>query len=168
MRISKAIIEAIVEKESYKKFNKRKMEIDKTYSKTINDAAEKKWGALKIPDALDMYIQKSSQITIKFGSNDTEYFTTKKAYPKKPNDYRPSLAADDDIRVARKNLQDLEEERGVFEKDLTSCLYNFSSSKKLIEAMPELAKHFSDIVPTGKAMVAVEKINQVRKELVRP
>jgi hypothetical protein len=168
MRISRAVIETIVERESYKKFNKRKVDAEKAYSKAVNEAAEKKWGSLKIPDSLEVYIQKGSHITIKFSHNDSEYVTTKKAYPKKPNDYRPTLEATDEIKAARKSKQDLIAEEGAFEKDLTSCLYNFSSSKKLIEAMPELAKHFDEIVPTGKAMGAVEKINQIRKELARP
>ena len=168
MRISRVIIETIVERESHKKFNKRTAEAEKAYSKAVNEAAEKKWGSLKIPDSLEAYIQKNSHICVKFNGNDTDYLTTKKAYPKKPNDYRPTLEANDEIKAARKAKQDLGTEQGAFEKDLTSCLYNFSSSKKLIEAMPELAKHFDEIVPTGKAMVAVEKINQVRKELARP
>ena len=174
MRLTNAIRDSIILKESNKKFNKeldriadeikKLVELDAAASipKEINDAIK------KYPELKDSgWISYTLKVNLNLASGNSKTEAISNPLPFQRNRYGIEIKASKKLESLYEKEKNLKEQSAVFRSELRKIVYGFTSVKPLIKAMPEMEIYFKE-TNSNMALIPYEAINKIRKELVRP
>lgn len=174
MRITNAMRDSILEKESNKKF----YDIISSQEKDFNDQCNIECGnhIAKITPEINSklleenWLRTCNSFDISNLDDDEYDYRSSSYYPKKYSDYNDfKFTASAKLKKLYKKWQETELEETNFYNDLRLVLNAYSSHKPLLLAMPELSCHFeNEVKAMSMAVVPIEQIESVRKLLVRP
>lgn len=168
MRITKSMVESIVEKEATKKFYESKAKVEKDLNEEVEREVVKSL-VEKVPqDLIDRgYIKTCSSVKVSFGDK-REYFEMGNSYPSKVFDYRFEINTTKKISTLRDKRDKLLDEETKFRSGLKRVLTSFSSHQALVANLPELKEYFADVESAKTmALIPVEQIKEVRSQLVK-
>lgn len=184
MRLTNATRDNISVKEVSKKFDKQLEKIKTEFQTELLLLAKAKIENIKFPSHLfdDGYLLRSAQTEITFSEEFKKehmvnrYSTTVREYDLdeplivKPHEGLHKIKANKKLETLYLKRKNLEEERRKFSTDLRDILYCYNTDKQLVEAIPECSIYFEDekAVKTSTALVPIDQIKSIRKQLVRP
>lgn len=183
MRLTIEKRNAIVGSETNKKF----YDVKKKLHKEIIDYLDKEVSKQIEKDVLDSGLVERGYIntcnSVQFIHSDREFAEelTKKvknnryagtisihnSYPRKRFQSHFELKITKSLESKIKKYADKCDEEKEFKSNLRRVLNSFSTTKKLVSAVPELEIHFKD-ERTASAVIPYDQINNIKKQLVRP
>jgi hypothetical protein len=155
----------IVKAESDLKFNED-FEKAKTDFQKECEAIVKK-GSPKVPAALEAYVSYKNSIELSIcGSEQKKYgvrlINLPNSYPCK--NYSHKIEFKGRVKQKAEKIKKIKEERSEFESKLRSSISQFTTVKKLLDAIPELGHHFVGGANGNLPMVIVD-VAPIRREL---
>lgn len=172
MRITQSMARSIAATETRKKFDQLKKDAETSLNKMVEDEVKEKY-TFKVPQSYidDGLIRTCCEAKIKFKEDDRygEGFTLDSSYPIKALEDCFRVKKNKKLEAAFNLKEKLDDDSDKFEDDLLRIINSFTTHTNLLIHLPELKDHFVDAdLAKSMALVPVEQINAIRKQIVRP
>ena len=174
MRITKQIIETIIQRETEKKFGKQERELAHSIHADLTKLVEKSLPAFDDWLTSEGWVRTSNKVEFATVSNVRTCLSPTMVRKMRLSDPLPipftkyaHSISDVPKRVLNKikKFSEMHDQKMSFERSLKMSLTAFNTSKKLLEHLPELKDYFKE--EKQLSLLPVEDIKAIREQLVR-